>query len=313
MSATPVPIREDTEAMTRTALRLGGYQPASSVHSRALHYIAATLNERLPAAFAAEIDIDVTRRGYRAADLLAMVADGRLDGCYFASSHLLAKVPSLAVFDLPFAAVDRARDYAKLDGAFGVRLATDVATRTPFRVLGYWDNGFRHISNRTRPIRHPGDCGGLTMRTLDSALHQDVFAALGFTPVFIDVKDLTTAVANGLVDAQENPLTNFVNFGLYRHHRHVSLTAHFFGVALFLVNEAWYAALPDELRAGLYGSVSAATARQREMAMVEDERCLDVLAREGVAVVDAGDIDFTAFKAAVAPVVEREVARLAGG
>jgi TRAP-type C4-dicarboxylate transport system substrate-binding protein len=256
--------------------------------------------------------IDITAQGHRAAELFAMVEDGRLDGCYVASSYLLARVPALAVFDLPFVATDRARDYDKLDGAFGIRLAADIAARTPFRVLGYWDNGFRHVSNRLRPIRTPDDCRGMTLRTLDNTLHQDVFAALGFMPVFIDVKDLPEAVAANRVDAQENPLTNLVNFGLYATHRHVSLTAHFFGIALFLVNARWYAALSEEQRAGLAAAVNEATARQREMAVAEDARCLDVLAGAGVTVVTADEIDWPAFRAAVAPIVEREVARLGG-
>lgn len=298
--------------MTPPRLRLAGYQPETSVHSRALHHVAALAKEAKSGGFAPEVVIDITAQGYRAAELFAMVEDGRLDGCYAASSYLLARVPALAVFDLPFVATDRSRDYGKLDGTFGTRLAADIAARTPFRVLGYWDNGFRHISNRLRPIRSPADCRGMTIRTLDNTLHQDVFAALGFLPRFIDVKDLPAAVASHRIDAQENPLTNLVNYGLYATHRHVSLTAHFFGIALFLVNAGWFAALPEELRLGLRAAVGEATTRQREMAMAEDARCLELLARNGVAVVQANEIDWPAFQAAVAPIVEREVARLGG-
>jgi TRAP-type C4-dicarboxylate transport system substrate-binding protein len=299
--------------MARPALRLAGYQPETSVHSRALHHVAALAAEAKSGGFAPQIVVDITAHGHRASELFAMVEDGRLDGCYVASSYLAARVPSLSVFDLPFVATDRARDYAKLDGAFGIRLAADIAARTPFRALGYWDNGFRHISNRLKAIRSPDDCRGMTIRTLDNTLHQSVFAALGFTPMFIDVRDLAEAVAAHRVDAQENPLTNFVNFGLFSIHRHVSLTAHFFGIALFLVNERWFSALPDEWRTGLVAAVTQATARQRQLAAGEDARCLEVLAREGVAVVGADEIDWEGFRAAVAPVVEHEVARLGGG
>jgi TRAP-type C4-dicarboxylate transport system substrate-binding protein len=298
--------------MTRPALRLAGYQPETSVHSRALHHVAALAAEAKFGGFAPQVVVDVTAHGHRAGELFAMVEDGRLDGCYVASSYLAARVPSLSVFDLPFVATDRARDYAKLDGAFGIRLAADIAARTPFRALGYWDNGFRHVSNRLKPIRTPDDCRGMTIRTLDNTLHQNVFAALGFTPMFVDVRDLAEAVAAHRVDAQENPLTNFVNFALFSTHRHVSLTAHFFGIALFLVNERWFSALPDELRIGLHGAIVEATARQRQMAAGEDARCLDILERDGVAVVGTDEIDWAAFRAAVAGVVDHEVARLSG-
>lgn len=298
--------------MPKISLRLGGYQPESSVHTRALHHFAGLVSERLGAEFDLTIHVNITAQGHRAAELLTMVEDGRLDGCYFASSYLASRVPSLAVFDLPFAATDRGRDYAKLDGEFGVRLAADVAARTGYRVLGYWDNGFRHISNHLRPIRHPNDCRGLRLRTLDNTLHQEIFAALGFYPVFLDTKDLADAVARHIVDAQENPLTNLVNFGLYHTHRHVSLTSHFFGVAPLLVNGAWFDGLAPAIQAGLRAIADETTKRQRALALAEDARCLDILRNDGVAIVPAEEIDWSAFRAAVQPVVEREIARLGG-
>jgi TRAP-type transport system periplasmic protein len=179
-------------------------------------------------------------------------------------------------------------------------------------VLGYWDNGFRHISNGLRPLRHPNDCTGLRLRTLDSPLHQEIFAALGFVPVFLDTKDLADAVARRTVDAQENPLTNLVNFGLYHTHRHVSLTSHFFGVALLLVNRAWFDALAPATQVGLRIIADETTKRQRALAMAEDARCLDILRSDGVAIVPAEEINWNAFRTAVQPVVEREIARLGG-
>jgi TRAP-type C4-dicarboxylate transport system substrate-binding protein len=144
-----------------------------------------------------------------------------------------------------------------------------------------------------------------------SALHKEIFAALGFEPVVVDVKDLAPAVAGHTVDAQENPLTNIVNFALHRTHRHVSLTAHFFGVALVLANRAWFDALDGETQAALRAAIAEATARQREFAVAEDARCLAVLRADGVGVVAADSIDIAAFRAKLAPLVTRELDRLA--
>ena len=298
--------------MPKHSLRLGGYQQESSVHTRALHHLAGLASERLGTTFEPTVNANVTAQGHRAGDLLTMVEDGRLDACYFASSYLAARVPSLTVFDLPFVATDRGRDYAKLDGEFGVRLAADVAARTGYRVLGYWDNGFRHISNHVRSLRCPDDCKGLRLRTLDNTFHQQIFAALGFEPLFLDTKDLADAVARHTVDAQENPLTNLVNFGLYHTHRHVSLTSHFFGVALFLVNGPWFDGLAPPAQVGLRLIADETTTRQRALAVAEDARCLDILKSDGVTIVPAEEIDWSAFRSAVQPVVEREITRLGG-
>ena len=200
--------------------------------------------------------------------------------CYFASSYLAGRVAALGCFDKPFSVVDRARIYAELDGDLGSRLADDVARYTGYRVLGFWDNGFRHISNRLRPIRHPGDCRGMRIRTLDNAMYQRVLGAMGFTPMVIDVKDLVRAVETQEVDAQENPLTNTMNFGLHHTHKHLSLTSHFHGVALLLANRAWFEALAPGTQSALLAASAKATAAQRQFATAEDALCLEQLRRD---------------------------------
>ena len=293
--------------MSGISLRLGGYQTEASIHTRALRLMAAGLAERLGPAAEINVTANVATLGHKAADVLAMVARDEMDVCYFQSSYLdTERVPSLRALDLPFVITDRARIYENLDGAFGARLAADVAAGTPYRVLAYWDNGFRHMSNRLHAIRTPADCAGLKMRTTASPLHQEIFAAFGFAPMSVDPAELAQAVATGKVDAQENPLTNLVQFGLFATHKHVSLTSHFFGCAPLLVNKARYDALPDHARQALHEAARTATKAQRGFAVGEDVRCTALLAKEDVSVVPTADIDVAAFKAAVAPIVARE-------
>ena len=285
--------------MSGTTLRIGGYQGETSILTRALRHLAAALADSPGAHWQTEVIRDVTERGSRAVELLSMVEEGTIQVCYFASSYLAGRVAPLGVFDKPFGVVDRARIYTELDGDLGTRLAGDVARHTGYRVLGYWDNGFRHISNRLRPIRHPDDCRGMRIRTLDNAVYRQALAAMGFAPVTIDVKDLVRAVETHEVDAQENPLTNTVNFGLHRTHKHLSLTSHFYGVALLLANRAWLEALPPAMQSALAAAAADATAAQRQWAIAEDALCLERLRQDGVAVVPAEEIDLAAFRAAV--------------
>jgi C4-dicarboxylate-binding protein DctP len=282
-----------------TALRFAGYQPARSVHTRALHCLRDGLTALANGAMAIQVTDNVVAAGHKASDLLGMVESGQLDGCYFASSYLAARVPELGIFDRPFEAGSREEVFAALDGALGARLAERVVATTGFRVLGWFDNGIRHISNRVRPIRSPADCVGLRLRTLDNAQHQAAFRCLGFLPEFIDVADLPRAVAERRVDAQENPLTNMVNFGLYAHHGFVSLTGHLLGIAPLLVNRARYGALPSEHRAMLDAAARQSEAAQRGLATNEDAECLTLLAKQGVEVATADAIDLQAFRAAV--------------
>jgi TRAP-type C4-dicarboxylate transport system substrate-binding protein len=281
-----------------TKLRIGGYQAEESILTRAVRHLAAALAALPGAPWDVEIVPDVTRTGVPATSLLSMVEEGSMHVCYFASSYLAGRVAALGCFDLPFAVVDRTRTFADLDGEAGARIAGEVARSTGYRVLGFWDNGFRHISNRLRPIRRPADCRGMRIRTLDNAMYCKVLAAIGFTPVVIDVKDLVRAVETHAVDAQENPLTNTVHFGLHRTHKHLSLTSHFHGVALLLANRAWFETLAPPLQAALLAASADATAAQRRFAVDEDALCLERLEREGVAVVRPEEIDMAAFRAA---------------
>jgi TRAP-type C4-dicarboxylate transport system substrate-binding protein len=278
---------------------MGGYQPATSILTRALRRLAASLAAASGAEWQVQAIRDVTERGARAADVLAMVERGEVEICYFAAGYLAGRVPALGQFDEPFPAADRTRLYADLDGERGARLAGELDRLTGYKLLGFWDNGLRHISNRLRPIRHPDDCRGMRIRTLDNAMYSRVLAAVGFTPVVIDVKDLARAVETRAVDAQENPLTNTVNFGLHKTHKYLSLTSHFHGLALLLANRAWFDGLSPALQAALRSAAADATAAQRQWAIDEDALCLEHLDAEGVTIVPAEEIDFAAFRAAV--------------
>ena len=113
------------------------------------------------------------------------------------------------------------------------------------------------------------------------------------------------AVRSGAVQAQENPLTNLINFGLWQHHPHVSLTGHCFGVLLLVCPRDWYAALPAAQRAALDAAVSLATAAQRERAAAQDRSALTQLQAHGVQVLAPDDIDLAAMRAATAPITAR--------
>ena len=281
--------------MSATRIRIAGYQQPSSILSQALRRLADGIAQRAAGKVEISLTENVTAAGKRADALLAMTEADDLDICYFSSSYLAERVSSLELFDRPFAFADRREAYAKLDGATGRAIRDEAACTTGFRVLDFWDNGFRHISNARAPIRGPADCAGLRIRTVNNAMHQAFFRRLGFEPVFIDIKDMVPAVANGTVDAQENPLTNIVNFELQRYHRFVSLTSHIFGVALLLTNGERFNGWPPEIQAAVHAAAAEATTAQRLAAAAEDAACHRRLAAEGVDIVPPTGLDRAAF------------------
>ena len=296
--------------MRPTHIRFGGYQPPASVHNQAAEILGQQLTAQLGDAVHFELDGNIVDSGYNAADLLTLVESGDLDMCYFSTSYLAERVPELAIFDLPFIIDDRNKAYAAMDGPLGELLAEKVSNSTGYHVLGLWDNGFRHLSNKHRPIRTPADIQGMSIRTLFSELHAEVFGLLGFNPIALDVKKLLSGVQSGDVEAQENPLTNYYKFQIHKYHPYITLSSHFFGVAALLCNKESYESWPMELKAALSLAVREATMEQRRLAVADDEEILKKIIAEKVNIVELEKKERTAFKDAVAPVIEEQQKRL---
>ncbi len=292
-----------------TIIRFGGYQPPASVHTRGAQAFGEHLSRRLGAAVQFELTGSVIDQGRPARDLLAIVETGELDLCYFSASYLAERVPEMALLDLPFTFSDRAGVYGILDGPLGGYLADRLEAATGYRLLGFWDNGFRHFSNSVRPIRQPEDCRGLRIRTLFSDAHQDVFRALGFDPVALDVKDLLAGIEDGTVVAQENPLTNILNFGIHLKHRYITLSGHFFGAAALLCYGESLERWPAMVRTAVLDSAAAATAEQRRLAGAEDGEILKLLNKADVEIVELGTAERQRFADAVQPLIEAQRAR----
>ena len=141
--------------MNLISMRFGGYQPPASVHNQAAEIFGAALRTQLGPQVEFSLDGNIIASGHQAADLLRMVESGELTVCYFSASYLAERVAAFALLDLPFLLNDRAKAYAVLDGPLGRYLADRLAEVSGFRLLGWWDNGFRHLTNSVRPIRTP--------------------------------------------------------------------------------------------------------------------------------------------------------------
>ncbi len=290
--------------MDPIAIGFGGYQPPASIHNKAAEVFGRHLAGRLGDEVRFSLDGNIIESGHRAADLLTMVENGTLGLCYFSTSYLAGRVPEFALFDLPFLINGRDQAHAALDGPLGRILADKLAACSGFRLLGLWDNGFRHFTNRLRPIREPADCKGMRIRTLFSDLHGEVFRRLGFEPVALDVKDLVAGVKDGTIDAQENPLTNTYNFGIHEHHRHITLSSHFFGVAGLLCHNHSYLSWPAHVQRAVIEAAAEATNHQRRLAAAEDTRMLPLLEAGETEIVKLSDAERALFAEAVAPIVD---------
>ncbi len=277
------------------SIHFAGYQGERSVHTRAGRVFCESIKRQAGGTVTVEFEENIVQSGAQAADLLKKTESGEIDGCYFSSSYLAARIPELGLFDQHFVVPDRQHAYAVLDGTLGERLKQEVESKTGFKVLGYWDNGVRNISTAERPIRTPQDCVDLKIRTLANDNHQRVFRSLGFEPMKIDVRDLPEAVLSGTVDAQENPLTNIYNFDLHKTHRYITLTRHLLGVALLLFNKDTVNAWPESLKSVVATAAGEATKEQRKFAQEDDRICTEALKADGCELIELTDAQRAAF------------------
>ena len=275
-------------------LRVAGYQGPSSILTKCLACLVETLKRN---GWKSDIDWipNVTDHQEKATDLFASIENGSRHIGYMASGYLSARVSELDVLELPFTVDNRKTALSALDRTAGEILTKAVGQKTGFHVLGFWDNGFRHLSNSVRPIKHPTDAVGLKIRTLDSTLYLATLDAIGFQALTCDVKDLVTWIQQDVVQAQENPLTNFMGFELWKHHPYVSLTHHFYGVLLLVCPIAWYDTLDQEERQLVAHAVNISTALQRQLAAEQDAITLVRMQDIGVKVLTKDALDMQAF------------------
>lgn len=289
--------------MTPIALRFGGYQPPASIHNQAAARFGELLRDKLGDRITFELIGSVLDLGRPSGDLPLMVERGELSFCYMSTVRFAREVRELQILELPFVVRDREVVWRALDGELGALFTSRMHAATPYRVLGLWDNGFRHITNKVRPIRTPADCRGLRIRTQSSALHGEVFRALGFEPIAVDIKQFVAEIGGDSFDAHDNPLTNIYTFGVHHHHPHITLTGHFFGASFLLANAREYASWPDEVRAAVDEAAPQAIALQRELAISEDDDVLGKLDPRENDVIDLTPGEHEAFVEAVEPVL----------
>lgn len=290
---------------TGSIVQLAGYQGSGSILSTSLLELARLL-ENSQQFETIQTTLDVTAHGETAGQLFESVNTGKRQLCYVASGYLTAHAPDLAVLDLPFTVTERAQALQALDLTAGQLLSGTLEQHSSYRVLGFWDNGFRHISNGIRPLLAPEDRQGLTIRTLDSAIYRESLEALGFKAVTTDVSALMRVIRSGEVQAQENPLTNYNNFKIYQHHPYLSLTGHFFGVLLLVCHRPWFASLSSQQQQILQEAATIVTQQQRLRAAQQDFELQTTLSQQGVQIVLTSALDLPEMRAATVYIVERE-------
>ena len=286
-------------------IRMGGYGPPTTTHSRTLKFIG----DRLETQFGDRVDVkyiwNIMDFGYRADEIMWLTECGILTLSYQSTSYLTQRVPELGFVDLPFLFPDLDGARAAFDGALGKHLISCVEGQYNFRVLGFFENGFRHISNRLRPVHLPEDLAGMKIRMLPSDIHERTFALFGAEPIQMDLTEAIERIVAGTLDAQENPLANTATYGVHKYHPYHTLSSHFYLSRGIWSHRDTIDAWPDDLRAAMDAIIPEAVAYQRGLAVAEEELSRETIEDEGCEIVELTADEHAAFVAKVAPLYDK--------
>jgi len=282
-------------------IRMGGYGPATTGFSKSLKFVG----DRLAQQFGDRIDVkyvwNVMDFGYRAEDILWLVESGVLTLGYQSSSYLTDRVPELCFVDLPFLFSDNETARAGVDGKLGAFLAQKIEERVNYRILGWYENGFRQISNKLRTVRTPADLAGMRIRVLPSEVQARTFELLGAVPLRWDLTEAIAAIKAGTIDAQENPFANTVTYHVHKFHRYHSVTNHFYISRPIFLHRETFDAWPKDLQNAMREAVAASVAYQRGLAIEEDKSARQAIVDQGCEIADLTAQELSAFSKAVQP------------
>jgi TRAP-type transport system periplasmic protein len=215
------------------------------------------------------------------AAMVTAMRSGALDLSANSQGAVATTVPEYAAFGMPFLFADLPQAWKLLDGPLGKELAEKSAEKGLI-VLGYWDNGIRHMSNSKKPLLKPDDLKGLKMRTPPDAVTVDIMQSLGAEAQQIKFSELYVALQQGVVDGQENPLMNIHASKLYEVQKFISLTGHKYEMTPLLMSKRSWDKLSDVDKKILQDAALEATTLQRKLSRESDTALIADLKSKGI-------------------------------
>jgi TRAP-type transport system periplasmic protein len=207
-------------------------------------------------------------------------------------------VPETKIVDIPF--LFRDYDHARkvMDGPIG----QDILKKMPAKGLvglAWTENGFRHMTNNKRPIVTAADAAGLKVRTMENKVHMEGYKSFGLLPTPMAFPELFTALQQGTVDGQENPIPVILSSKFAQVQKYLSLTGHVYSPAVLLLTPKVWDKLSDSDKKVFVAAAQTAAVAQRKRVNDDEATGIGQLKKDGMQVVEK--VDGESFRKAVAP------------
>lgn len=196
-------------------------------------------------------------------EVIQNVQSGTMEFTMIGHDPLAQFAPITTILSLPYLFRDHEQAFKLLAGPLGLQIETALRERG-LRVLGWGDNGARVYTNNSKPLNVPADLAGLKIRSPQSPVNLAVTKALGGIPVAIPYGEVYTALQQKTIDGQENAVINIYPARLYEVQKFMTMTDHLLSFTVLLVNDQFYAKLPDDQKQAVMAAAREATEFQRQ-------------------------------------------------
>ena len=224
-------------------------------------------------------------------DMIEGLQLGTVDFVVTSTGPVGGFVPKMFVVDLPFLFRDREHAYKVLDGPIGGGLL-DAFSGKQIKGLAFWENGFRQITNNVRPIDKPDDLKGIKIRTMENKIHLAAFRAFGASPTPMAWSEVYTALQQGTIDGQENPIAVVYTSKLAEVQKYLALTGHFYSPALLLMSMKAYNSLPEDIRKIILDTALECATFERNLLRDDEAKQLQELKAKGMQVTTPNKMPF---------------------
>jgi tripartite ATP-independent transporter DctP family solute receptor len=233
--------------------------------------------------------------------LLERMKLGVVDAGIITGGPIINFMPKFGVIDLPFIFSGPEHAYKVLDGPIGKQMLAEME-QFGWKGLAYGERGFRNLTNSKREVKTPEDIKGLKIRLMQNPVYVDSFKALGANAVPMAWTEVLTALQQGTVDGQENPLNVIVAFKLYETQKYLSITRHAYAPNVIMMSMKTWKKLSPEQQTLVAESAQAAAEYNRKLDNDNAAEWLQFLKDQGMVVTQP---DLAAFREAVKPVYEK--------
>ncbi|MDV7105140.1 TRAP transporter substrate-binding protein [Vibrio sp. TH_r3] len=291
-----------TQAFAETHIRVG-HGAADTYH---MHKAWVKFKELVEKDSGEEITVDIFPNGQIGGDreLTEAVQSGIVDMTAPVVEVMAGWDPAFSVPGLPYTFVSRKAALDALNGEFG-QMLLDKVSKFGIKGLGWMENGIRNITSNKCPIEKPSDLTGVKIRTMQVEAHMDAFKAMGANPTPMSFNEVYSALQQGVVDAQENPLGHIYSSRFYEVQNCLTLSGHVYSTHMVLANPDFYEGLSSSEKTIIDSALTRAIDYQQEVIASEEHEQLAAIKAAGVTITTLSDEEVAEFQKVTAPIREK--------